>query len=287
MKRTGYGWMRQIVLLLMFPTLLLLLITPRNEAASEAIDQYHTDCVMCHRTNTPSYDEASAVSPDLDMSAVCMDCHHYSENHHPVGFAPDRDIDNQFPLFDGEVKCLTCHEAHGRNRLSNLNLLRGAPYTDRRSICSRCHTLDQDLGFNPHVMTAPDGTILEVNGVPVCLVCHAAVPEQTTSRVRVTFKADVAFICWRCHPPMPSTFFNDHFQIKPRPQTLAFMRQYTREQNVKLPLLNRGRITCSTCHNPHQAGIILKSAAAAGADSRKKLRLAREEICAGCHPNKK
>ena len=156
MKRAGYGWTRRTVFFLLFPTTLLLFISESIKAASEPIDQYHTDCVMCHRTPTPAYDEASAVAPELDMSAVCMDCHHFSQNHHPVGFTPEREIDNQFPLYDGEVKCLTCHEAHGRNRLSNPKLLRGAPYADRRAICARCHTLDQDLKFNPHVMTEPD-----------------------------------------------------------------------------------------------------------------------------------
>ncbi|MBI5074033.1 MAG: cytochrome c3 family protein [Nitrospirae bacterium] len=286
MRAAADGWTRHIVFCLIFLTLLLLSVVVYSEAAQQAIDQYHTDCVMCHRTSTPAYDEASAVAPDLDMSSVCMDCHHYSETHHPVNFTPDRDIDSRFPLLDGEMQCLTCHEAHGTNRLSNPGLLRGAPYADRREICSRCHTLDLDLSFNPHVMTEPDGTIRVVNNGPICLVCHAAVPDQRATRIQVIFRADVAFICWRCHPPMPASFFNAHFQIKPRRQTLAFMKQHAKEQGVLLPLLNRGRITCSTCHNPHQAGIIVKSAAAVGADSYKKLRLTKGRICTGCHQNK-
>ncbi len=280
-----HGWTRQTFLFLILPTALLLFVTI-TEAAQQPIDRYHTDCIMCHRSSTPSDNEASTTAPSLDMSAVCMDCHHYNENHHPVYFVPGRDIDSRFPLFDGEVRCLTCHEAHGTSRLSNAKLLRGAPYADRREICSRCHTLDQDLNFNPHVMTDANGSILEVNNRPICLVCHTAVPDQKTSRTRVAFRADVAFICWRCHPPMPGSFFNSHFQVKPRRQTLGFMRQRSKEQDVELPLLNRGRITCSTCHNPHQAGIIRKSSAAVGADSYKKLRLTKDQICTGCHQNK-
>ena len=284
--KAAYGWTRQTVFFLILSTAFFFSITRSSEAAPQAIDRYHKDCVMCHRTSTPGFNETSIAAPGMDMSSVCMDCHHYSENHHPVAFTPDRDIDSRFPLFDGEVKCLTCHEAHGKNRLSNPKLLRGAPYSDRREICSRCHTIDQDLDFNPHVMTEPDGTILEVNNGPICLVCHTAVPDQKASRTKVTFRADVAFICWRCHPPMSGSFFNDHFQVKPRRQTLAFMKQLTNEQGVQLPLLNRGRITCSTCHNPHQSGIIRKSSAVVGADSYKRLRLTKEQICTGCHQNK-
>lgn len=33
---------------------------------------------------------------------------------------------------------------------------------------------------------------------------------------------------------------------------------------VDFPLLNRDRITCSTCHNPHQQGIIARVPASRG-----------------------
>jgi predicted CXXCH cytochrome family protein len=286
MKASSHGWTHHTVFFLILQAVLLLFITRSSEAAQKAIDRYHTDCIMCHRTMTPAYDEASVPATDLSMSYVCMDCHHYSETHHPIAFAPDRDIDSRFPLYDGEVQCLTCHEAHGANRRSNPKLLRGGPYADRREICARCHAIDQDVKFNPHVMADPDGTILEVNNGPICLVCHVAVPDQKTAPIQVAFRADVAFICWRCHPPMPGSFFNNHFQVKPSRQTLGFMKQRTKEEDLLLPLLNRGRITCSTCHNPHQSGIIRKSSAAVGADSYKKLRLTKELICTGCHQDK-
>jgi hypothetical protein len=63
------------------------------------------------------------------------------------------------------------------------------------------------------------------------------------------------------------------------------MKKYEGENNVNLPLLNRDRITCSTCHNPHQRGIIQNPIAAAGADAYAKLRLPKKEICYGCHAN--
>lgn len=286
MKNAVFGPAAKTVHFLVLSVITLLSAAGSAGSAQQTSDQYHTDCVICHRTATPPYDEASVSAPGLDLSAACMDCHHYSENHHPVSFVPEREIDSRFPLFDGEVQCLTCHQGHGTNGLANPKLLRGGPYADRREICTGCHIIDQDLSFNPHIMTGADGSILEVNNGPVCLICHNAVPDQTTANTRVTFRADVAFLCWRCHPPMPGSFLNIHFQVRPRRKTLAFMKQHSREQDVDLPLLNRDRITCSTCHNPHQAGIIRKSSAAAGADSIRKLRLAKELLCTGCHQNK-
>ncbi|HYQ48613.1 MAG TPA: hypothetical protein VEP69_06070, partial [Thermodesulfovibrionales bacterium] len=85
-------------------------------AADQSIDKNHVSCIMCHRTSTPEYYAASMESGDLDMSLVCMDCHHYSENHHPVNIVPQKTIPEGFPLYDGKMKCLTCHEAHGAGK---------------------------------------------------------------------------------------------------------------------------------------------------------------------------
>jgi len=68
-----------------------------------------------------------------------MDCHHYSENHHPVNIVPKKTIPDGFPLYDGRMKCLTCHEAHGNQKRAYPKLLRGAPYKELRDMCFACH----------------------------------------------------------------------------------------------------------------------------------------------------
>ncbi len=49
--------------------------------------------------------------------SICLDCHHYSDNHHAVNFIPASNFNNaaseKFPLFDGEIRCLTRHRVHG------------------------------------------------------------------------------------------------------------------------------------------------------------------------------
>lgn len=148
-------------------------------------------------------------------SSKCLDCHQYRENHHPVDIAPADPADFPFPLYDGKITCLTCHvEDHMGG---GVKLLRGGPYDDRRDICFQCHSQEKFLEIDPHVMLDNDGKVLAVSGKPVCLLCHAVQPDPDKDRTEdVRFRADVAFLCWRCHPPMappsffPSIFWQNH-----------------------------------------------------------------------------
>lgn len=136
--------------------------------------------------------------------------------------------------------------------------------------------------INPPHMLDRDGKVRNVKGKPVCLICHSKKPDPAVDSTEdVKFKADVGFLCWRCHPPMPDPFFREHFLVKPSERTLREMKKTEEEQLVILPLVPRGRITCSTCHNPHQEGIILRASAAKGADARYGLRV--QSMCLACH----
>jgi len=245
-------------------------------------DNPHRACVHCHGTEEPK--AGPALFPqDADPSSTCLDCHDYSENHHPHNFSPDNPADFPFPLYKGQVRCLTCHEIHGGpTHEGTPKLLRGGPYGDRRTICSTCHFKDQYAGINPHIMRGSNGNILEVNGEPVCLLCHTTKPNpEVDSTPDVRFRADVGFLCWRCHPPMPDPFFSKHFLVTPSDSTLQIMQDTEARMMVILPLVPRGRITCSTCHNPHQEGVILHEAAAKGADAHARLRIL--SMCDACH----
>jgi hypothetical protein len=172
---------------------------------------------------------------------------------------------------------------HGGNLHEGTSkLLRGGPYTDRRKICFKCHVPEEYAKINPHLMQNGAGDILVVKGKPVCLLCHVIKPDPSKDReLNVKFRADIGFLCWRCHPPMPDSFFGKHFLITPSPKTLKYMKKTEDQDMVTLPLAPRGRITCSTCHNPHQKGVLSYSPAASGAEAPKKLREA--NMCGACH----
>lgn len=252
----------------------------------------HAVCVTCHRTNDPSSDGRSQpFAGGIEPSSACLDCHHYDVNHHPVNVTPNAGSVSAsqvvFPLFDGQIRCLTCHQAHSDPRHNKLNgapkLLRGGPYPDQRALCFLCHGQDDYTKIDPHKMLSADGSVRELNGKPVCLLCHTALPDPKGDPDLVEFRADVAFLCWRCHAPMAGSFLNMHFHVKPKKPTRATIMNTESRLGIELPLARDGMLTCSTCHNPHQAGVLTRTAVQAGADAPKRLRIAAKSICEACH----
>jgi predicted CXXCH cytochrome family protein len=248
----------------------------------------HTGCMSCHRAETPSPGRLAAFPAGINPAALCLDCHHYTGNHHPVDIVPAaasvKNTLSAYPLFEGKITCLTCHEAHsGPRRDEPHELLRGGPYSDKREICFRCHYEEAYAKINPHAMLTPSGTIREVNGGTVCLMCHTETPKPDSGSDEVKFKADIAFLCSRCHPLMPGDFLQKHFHRKPQKMTQQVMSKVQLEQDVMLPLASDGMVTCSTCHNPHQAGVLTVRAALAGSDVPGRLRVPKNRMCYACH----
>ncbi|MDA8172066.1 MAG: hypothetical protein M0Z48_09620 [Nitrospiraceae bacterium] len=213
----------------------------------------------------------------------CLRCHSdYRNNHHPIDFAPSLVINTAvFPLYDGRMQCLTCHVPdHGKGG----KLLRGGPYADRREICFRCHSRDKYSGIDPHIMMDDNGVIIKVNDRPVCLICHARMPNPKTDRAKdVLFRADVAFLCWRCHSLMVSPVFDQHFLATLPANMRNYLKKNARTLGVTIPMVPRNRITCSTCHDPHQKGIIVYEPSSKGADSKDRLHLPVPDLCLVCH----
>lgn len=251
----------------------------------------HSQCFTCHRTNEPISGETQPFADGLDPSSACLDCHQYRLNHHPVDVVPGSGYENRdagtLPLFDGQVRCLTCHKAHadpGKAEFSEPpKLLRGGPYEDRRALCFACHEQKNVAGVNPHKMLAYDNSIREINGKPICMICHARNPVLEDDPMDMQYNADIAFMCWRCHSPMQGGFLDRHFHVVPRKITRMVIRKTEKDRDINLPLARDGMMTCSTCHNPHQEGVLTATAAAAGADAQFRLRVDRETICRACH----
>ena len=261
-----------------------------EQLAPESVDNSATEyknphnlCTSCHIAEKPQAGNLLLIQGS-DTSSFCLKCHKdYLENHHPVDFIPSDSSTIPLPMFAGEIRCLTCHEIHGGSRHEGTpRLLRGGPYADRREICFKCHSAEKYAAFNPHNMLDNNGNIKMENGKPVCLWCHSKKPDPAVDRTEdVRFRADVGFLCWRCHALMPINLLSQHFLIKPSAKTQQIMREAEERLLIILPLVPRGRITCSTCHNPHQKGVIQREAAAKGADAIHRLRS--PSICYGCH----
>lgn len=243
----------------------------------------YPDQLLAQNSSASVHSAPSTTLTGAELSSKCLECHKYRENHHPIDIMPFRPGKYPFPLYNGKIMCLTCHvEDHAGG---SANLLREGPYADRREFCFKCHAAEAYAKINPHVMLDERGSVLSVNGQPVCLFCHSIKPNPATDRTGdVRFKADVAFLCWRCHPPMASpTFFKTHFLVTPSREMRKFITEQEQRLQVTIPLVPRDRITCSTCHNPHQKGVIQYGPSASGADAPQRLRLPATKICLVCH----
>jgi predicted CXXCH cytochrome family protein len=221
--------------------------------------------------------------PPANKYADCLSCHDYRQNHHPVDIPPIGEI--PFPLTDGRITCVTCH--FGDHETGGANFLREGPYLPQRDICFKCHHREEYRGVNPHEMLDEDGRFRRiVGGMTVCVICHPGTPNPDVERTEdIRLRADVGFLCWRCHPPMVNALFQaQHLLVEPSREMRKNLEKSETEMDVLLPLVPRDRVTCSTCHNPHQKGVIRREAAAKGADAPDRLRVASPRLCFACHP---
>jgi len=253
-----------------------------------------TACKTCHEG------EAEVGSPSLrypdNPSAICTGCHvsEIAGNHHPSSTEPGPlgrtgEIDQAFKLHEGKMVCLTCHQIHSGDdyRRGTKYFLNGGPYGDRREICFRCHNWEEYRKTNPHKSMIYDDYKLDYG---TCLICHATPPDPEVDREGdVRFRASIPFLCWRCHHPMGGSLFDNHFLKKPSADTFVQMRLSRKEHDKLIPLDHKGRLTCSSCHNPHQPGVMVDEKAKKGAGKKGLQRFGIQGtpgFCSSCHASR-
>jgi hypothetical protein len=202
-------------------------------------------------------------------------------------------IPDSFPLADGKVSCATCHDMYiqcqdnTRYKIINKRFLRGAPYVSRTSLCFKCHDETKFKRLDPHNQLTADGKIIEDK----CLYCHVDKPDQDSATFdEVKLIGDLKVLCFRCHFKQSQFHpINANHLLKPNEKILSNLKNSEATFGVVLPLDYEGKITCSTCHNPHEKGVIPGDRASSkGASEKYRLRLAQENliICAACHKDK-
>jgi hypothetical protein len=202
-------------------------------------------------------------------------------------------IPDDLPLVNGKLVCSTCHDMYlqcqneGNTQAINRKFLRGPHYIKRTTLCFRCHEEKQYAKLDPHNQISESGEINDNK----CLYCHAEMPDakvQSYSDVKLIGKLEV--LCFRCHHKQ-SKFHPinaNHLRV-PSEAVLANMEETENKLGVILPLDNEGKISCPTCHNPHERGVLpSEKASAQGASEKYRLRLAAKnlQICIACHKDK-
>lgn len=258
-------------------------------------------CLECH-TSSPIKGGDPHLRRPGDFSFSCR-CHGYTTGTyiHPVDIVPSSSkktfIPPDFPLYEGKITCATCHaiglqcQENESMRHENPAFLRGAPYSSRTGICLRCHEQGKYRMFDPHNQHDEKGQIIPEK----CLYCHVEVPDVAKATYRqkgvhgqtVQFIGDLQILCHRCHfrQSRLHPINAEHFR-EPSKKIFAAMKETERLQGIILPLTQDGRITCATCHNPHERGVIPKEKAAAGGASEKyRLRVPGQsgQMCLACH----
>jgi hypothetical protein len=247
-------------------------------------------CEECHES-VPEKGQPPSLKFDGEFAQLCW-CHGYTPGTyiHPVDVVPSEkkklEIPDDMPLSKGKLVCTTCHDMYAqcqddkRTKVINSKFLRGAPYPSRTTMCFKCHNRNQYKMLDPHNQLDEDGDIIELK----CLYCHKKLPDVEISRFKdIELIGDMVPICKRCHVGVERHPAGQNHLRVPKAKTLKRMKGLELERGVILPLDYEGKVTCATCHNPHERGVLpAESQGARGASEKFRHRIS-TDFCKACH----
>ncbi len=194
----------------------------------------YASCLGCHR-EMATRDEGMRKNLRYggDDLQICLSCHGGMDSCHPIlvrllpGMKPGPGLALSR---EGEIKCTTCHDPTPKGA-SGVAMRGREPGQPVNTICFRCHDKSDLSGRNPHA-TMSDRT--------TCKFCHDTMTDPTDDEAaRVSFISNTRLICLRCHAQTGHPGGVNHMVV-PRGVLPAAFR-----------VDGKGKITCTTCHNPH------------------------------------
>ncbi|MBI5419389.1 MAG: hypothetical protein HZA60_04815 [Deltaproteobacteria bacterium] len=197
-----------------------------------------------------------------DDLLICLSCHGSMDACHPilVKLGPGMHPGPGLPLSpDGKITCLTCHNPMPEVG-SGVAMRERKPGDPTNAICFRCHDKSDLIGRNPHsAMSERDS----------CKFCHDTMTDPTNEEAaRVSFISNTRMICLRCHAQEAHPIGVNHM-VQPKMSIPEPFR-----------LDAKGKLTCTTCHNPH---IEARSGAEGGRMRRFVVDESAGGICSRCH----
>lgn len=190
-------------------------------------------CFACHA------DEDDYSLRNEDVNALCDRCHasgRIKANIHPLRKVPQGiTIPKGWPLTNGALTCLTCHDQGHEEQPRWPWMLHGAPYATPRAVCRACHSKTGLESSKIHQ---------EISEGKSCDTCHLTRPRPGQDTIKtVTFIADPDLLCQRCHDDAGVDGAIHHGNVIGREMEDDHLP-------AELPLL-KGRVICATCHDPH------------------------------------
>lgn len=266
---------------------------PASEVLTDATDVHYTGkyCTACHEQAPQKGDKYLKYQEDFKQLCRC----HYKaveRDVHPVGMEPSKEIrariPDNFPLQNGKIDCITCHDILAQCRDSTADdmftrtkkFLRGAPYKKRTDFCFKCHNAIKFKKYNPHKHLDANGDVIGLT----CLYCHKEIPDTKQAEFEdIKLIGNLDMLCDRCHNKIDEQSLHASHMRRPSAKVFASIKQLENKFGIILPLNEEGKITCVTCHNPHEKGVIpSERAGARGADEKYRHRIP-ENICLQCH----
>ncbi|MBI5050014.1 MAG: hypothetical protein HZC11_03850 [Nitrospirae bacterium] len=231
-----------------------------TETVTETIDIYYTGGRGWHIIHKEA-PKRLLKEASLRTTDACPKCHAKNEDRI---FDPHKQMNEKGKII-GE-KCLYCHvekpidiQPTGRgwhivHKEAPKRLLKEAP-PRKTSLCSKCHAKDKK--------PAKEIKIIIENFTILCQGCHGRRYNSA-------------------HP------INADHIVKPSAKTLAMMKESEKQFGIIFPLNYEEDVTCITCHNPHEKGVIpVGMIGAEGAGEKYGYRLTLTgQACRACHPDK-
>lgn len=158
------------------------------------------------------------------------------------------------------VVCQTCHGIEGIEKQDfqsidkqDEDFLRGGPYAPLSDFCYLCHQRQENQAENIHILLDEQGEIKKQQ----CLYCHQEVLKTDSREQQRDFKLRLPQkkICYGCHLRTPHLNAIEH-QVKVPEEMREQLLKSERQSGVHLPLGSDQEITCVTCHDPHQSGVL-------------------------------
>jgi hypothetical protein len=269
-------------------------------------------CTVCHRLEDG---RPVSIAPE-NVDGLCLTCHDGRAavaEVHPIGWpahGPRTRAPPGWPLVQGRVGCLTCHDIRRhcdpqvQRPLSNSALVRGFDPRSALTTCRQCHVTEISH-LSPHApLVSGTGQATIADPPHLCGFCHLPpyeIPSDGRRRHEATLRDQPTRLCLNCHLMHPDPAPGGHLDKPVPPEMLAASAagvpgagragsrpEAPTDPRGPLPLAD-GRITCSTCHNPHPAGLFpVDSELGARATSLEgavyALRREAIELCVHCHP---
>jgi hypothetical protein len=219
---------------------------------------------MCHYCHTSKVVEKGKAGFRLNtVEATCLECHKKrgaTLEYYLQQMLPDVKIKKKMIVYFKGHTDFSCHICHHEMCQSN----------SRKELQLR----------NSHIQLDKSGEIIE----KACLFCHTTLPDyKHPSFENAVMRYDISYLCSLCHA-MSSQ--KGGFGIGKR-MTDAMVRKkkhFEKKFDVSLPLGPNNTVVCASCHNPHQAGVILGKGGYAGIPGKRRLVIDNVwQLCVVCH----